>query len=718
METKLQVKDLRISFKTANGKVQAVRGINFDLAKGETLAIVGESGSGKSVTSKAILGIQAANAITESGEIIYDGKDLLKISEEDFHKIRGDKISMIFQDPMSSLNPIVKIGKQLTEAMILKGKARQRESRNNFNTYLKSLNKAMKASTGEPDDVIDQQTKNFDKFEFKHIELEKAYRDAFENAKQTLTGLESLIFEMEKDALGRDGDARVADVINSTKASVNDYVVSGDKKDRAITLANKVKTDWRLAKKSKDYASILESFYEIQELMKDAIAKPRPNFFRMGYFLTFSGKELPDLPVPELNAYLKKVLEDEFLNEFGKNMTKALMYTADISYKNIEKAISLLEEKKSVYQKENLDRKECYAAEKELSAAVVDTLDPLSLVKDSLTYTFSSSLKDEIKTYFDAIPANKRAMRKYNKDVAKHDKLVAKGKNVDWSVADPAVIDLELIKSNMVHLIDRLINHYKELLDARSARDYKQETINSIDYLMDNASGVVERITRKVAKERAIHLMNEVGIAEPHKRYNQYPFEFSGGMRQRVVIAIALAANPDILICDEPTTALDVTIQSQILELINKLKRERQLSVIFITHDLGVVANMADRVAVMYAGKIVEYGTAEEIFYSSAHPYTWALLSSMPDLDTNEKLEAIPGTPPNMIYPPKGDAFAPRNKYAMKIDFERQPPMFKITDTHYAATWLLHPDAPHVDPPKTVLDRIERMKAKREAENA
>lgn len=186
-------------------------------------------------------------------------------------------------------------------------------------------------------------------------------------------------------------------------------------------------------------------------------------------------------------------------------------------------------------------------------------------------------------------------------------------------------------------------------------------------------------------------------------------------MRQRIVIAIALAANPDILICDEPTTALDVTIQAQILELINKLKEERHLSVIFITHDLGVVANMADRIAVMYAGKIVEYGTSEDVFYDPRHPYTWALLSSMPDLDTKEKLEAIPGTPPNMIFPPKGDAFAARNKYAMKIDFEKQPPMFRISDTHYAATWLLHPDAPKVDPPKLVTDRINRMK--REVEN-
>ena len=155
---------------------------------------------------------------------------------------------------------------------------------------------------------------------------------------------------------------------------------------------------------------------------------------------------------------------------------------------------------------------------------------------------------------------------------------------------------------------------------------------------------------------------------------------------------------------------MDVTIQAQILDLINGLKKERQLTVIFITHDLGVVANMADKIAVMYAGKIVEYGTVNDVFYDPRHPYTWALLASMPDLDTKEKLEAIPGTPPNMILPPKGDAFAARNKYALQIDFEQQPPMFEVSPTHYAATWLLHPDAPHVDPPKIVTDRIERMK--------
>lgn len=339
MEPILQVKDLSVSFNAFAGKVQAVRHIDFELYKGETLVIVGESGSGKSVTTKAVLGILPKNGHIDSGEIIYKGEDMAKYKEKDFYKIRGKQISLVFQDPLSALNPIMKIGKQITEALVLSG------------------------------------------------------------------GFE-----------------------------------------------------------------------------------------------------------------------------------------------------------------------------------------------------------------------------------------------------------------------------------------------------------------KKKAKAKAIELMAAVGIPNPELRYEQYPFQFSGGMRQRIVIAIALACNPEILICDEPTTALDVTIQSKILELINEMKRERDLSIIFITHDLGVVANMADRICVMYAGKIVEIGTAEDIFYRPAHPYTWALLSSIPDLDTKEKLFSIPGAPPNMLNPPKGDAFAQRNKYALAIDFEEEPPFFKISDTHYAATWLLHPDAPKVEMPEILAHRIQRMK--------
>lgn len=224
-----------------------------------------------------------------------------------------------------------------------------------------------------------------------------------------------------------------------------------------------------------------------------------------------------------------------------------------------------------------------------------------------------------------------------------------------------------------------------------------------------------QNVSKAAAKERALELLRLVGIPQPEQRFQQYPHQFSGGMRQRVVIAIALACNPKILIADEPTTALDVTIQAQILELMKDLQKRIDTSIIFITHDLGVVANVADRVAVMYGGKIVEIGTVDEVFYNPKHPYTWGLISSMPSLDSkDDELYAIPGTPPNLLNPPNGDAFAPRNAYAMQIDLEEQPPMFKVTDTHYAATWLLHPDAPKAQPPDAVKRRMEKFLAEQE----
>jgi len=228
-----------------------------------------------------------------------------------------------------------------------------------------------------------------------------------------------------------------------------------------------------------------------------------------------------------------------------------------------------------------------------------------------------------------------------------------------------------------------------------------------------------KKVSKAEAKKRAIELLTQVGIPFPEKRYNQYPHEFSGGMRQRVVIAIALAADPKLLIADEPTTALDVTIQAQILELMKEIQKNSKTSIIFITHDLGVVANIADRVAVMYAGQIVEYGTVNDIFYNPKHPYTWGLLGSMPDLDndTDELLRTIPGSPPDLTNPPKGDAFAARNEFALAIDYEQEPPMFQVSETHFAKTWLMHPDAPKIPLPDAVAKRIEGYLAKEAQSN-
>lgn len=236
-----------------------------------------------------------------------------------------------------------------------------------------------------------------------------------------------------------------------------------------------------------------------------------------------------------------------------------------------------------------------------------------------------------------------------------------------------------------------------------------QEPMTSLNPLKTIGKQVEETIVlhqglrRENARKAAIDILRDVGIPEPAKRYSQYPHEFSGGMRQRVVIAIAIACRPNILICDEPTTALDVTIQAQILELLKNLKRKYSLTIIYITHDLGVVANVADRIAVMYAGDVVEMGTCEEVFYNPQHPYTWALLSSLPQLGIKGKeLYTIKGTPPNLFNEIKGDAFAHRNPRALKIDFIKKPPYFSVSPTHKAKTWLLDPRAPKVEPPESI----------------
>ncbi len=243
-----------------------------------------------------------------------------------------------------------------------------------------------------------------------------------------------------------------------------------------------------------------------------------------------------------------------------------------------------------------------------------------------------------------------------------------------------------------------------------------QDPMTSLDPTMPIGKQIMEgpmlhyKLSKEEAWKRSVELLTQVGIEEPEKRMKQYPHQLSGGMRQRVVIAIALACNPELLICDEPTTALDVTIQARILQLILDIQKKTGISVIFITHDLGVVAKVADYVNVMYAGKIVETGTVDDIFYDPRHPYTWGLLASMPDVNTNDKrLATIPGSPPNLLYPIQGDAFAPRNRYALNIDFEEEPPMFTVNKHHQAATWLLHPDAPETPMPVELKNKIDRL---------
>ena len=717
-EKNLEVKNLRISFRTNGGKVQAVRDISFDLQRGRTMAIVGESGSGKSVTSRAIMGILAGNAIIDGGEIVYDGKDLLKIGEEEMYKIRGDKIAMIFQDPLSSLNPIVKIGKQITEAMLLKNKASRKSARKEFNEMLARLQSNMIAACGDENAAkVKELISTFDKFCIEANRLENSFNNDLGKAETLVDHISDFAFRLSKNQK-LEVKATLKEYAKTVK-SLDDAYFTHNFADRvaksAEALANAAAA-WRKTDVGMT-AQVESALNDAETLLKEMMSQDRPNFFRIGFYsLKNPGANLHDMPVSELNEMCLKYLDENFMREFIAMERKGVEHSRTVALGKKTALLPALDEAEAYFRGE-FTKSDALKRAKALTAMVEDTIDRLEIAKDSMAYTFGAGMEVGIEKYFFYKKNNPKEEARFAKQTAKREALEAKGKDVSWEVIPKSVFDLEELRGELIKVITRLKAHYENYIATADQIDLDKRCIEIIDFLKEKASKVVYKVTPAMAKERAIKLMEEVGISEPRMRFYQYPFEFSGGMRQRIVIAIALSADPEILICDEPTTALDVTIQAQILELINNLKRERNLSVIFITHDLGVVANMADDIAVMYAGKIVEYGTADDIFYDPRHPYTWALLSSMPDLDTKEKLDAIPGTPPDMIYPPVGDAFADRNKYALQIDFEQQPPMFEITETHKAATWLLHPDAPKVEVPKIITDRIVRMKQNGGAQN-
>ena len=585
-EKALEVKNLVISFRTDNGKVQAVRGVSFDLYKGETLCIVGESGSGKSVTSKAIMGILSPNAMIEGGSILYNGIDLTRASETEFQRIRGKKIGMIFQDPLSSLNPIVRIGKQITETMM--------------------INKDM---------------------------LKRYYSDLISPSLTALMNAKS------------NRDCLIIEAKNKASMPINGYE---DKISTFLDRKNELKTQIRQAKKdNKDVTSFESELSKINEEEK-------------------AFKE-------ENRQYLEKAKLD----------AKQVILDAKKQYKEVAPKLKLHLKEAKVKAKEETKKHH-----EELKSIRDKALSEIASKREKIS--LSSEDKSLLKE-LDIEMLKKKAL--YNLLIGLF--YIFPKKHMHFSIKKKEALS-------------PLLARKEEILKDKIALDKEEKKV-----LDEYQSQVC--ITKKMAKEKALKVMSEVGIPEPEKRYKQYPFQFSGGMRQRIVIAIALISEPDILICDEPTTALDVTIQAQILELINDLKAKHNMSVIFITHDLGVVANMADRVAVMYAGKICEYGTDKEIFFDPRHPYTWALLASIPDIDSKEKLEAIPGTPPDMIYPPVGDAFALRNKYALGVDFKYEPPFFEVTPTHFVASWLEYEEAPNVTPPKIVSSRIHHALSEEEA---
>jgi oligopeptide/dipeptide ABC transporter ATP-binding protein len=600
----------------------------------------------------------------------------------------------------------MRVGQQLTEAMILKTRSSNRNARHNFNSKLKVLNKNCDEGT---DDITakdnEVQIKTFDNLCIQGTKLEQRYNEASSELIGLQFTVENTLFLIEKKQK-IDVSKTLKNIKKEIAASFHPFVLV---KDSAI---EKVLADIDLLfqKRKIKTSELTAMLNDLNGIVSAALKKEKPDFYSLGYFVMCNPDyDIFTVDISKLNKMTKEYLDKNFLNHFIQLAQVGLKNSHDRSLKVKEVILKEGNEFLKLLSAEHLDKKTINEKGRHLSFLVNQAIDRLIIKKNSIEYSFASNLRVVLDTYFNGVHNNPIQQKRYDHEEKKYQASVKRGITPGWKLVPPNLVDLDVAKQNIVKIVSALMKSVESDLNVANF-DSGAEVLHLIDYFKGEASKLVAKMTFKMAKAKAIKLLEEVGIPEPRIRFNQYPFEFSGGMRQRIVIAIALSANPDILICDEPTTALDVTIQSQILELIKKLRVERDLSVIFITHNLGVVANMADRVAVMYAGKIVEIGKAEEVFYDPRHPYTWALLGSMPDLKTTGRLEAIPGTPPNMIFPPKGDAFAARNKYAMEIDYEQNPPLFEISDTHFAATWLLHPNAPKIERPRIIQERIDRIK--------
>ena len=704
----LKVKHVDVKFHVRGRVLNAIRDANLDIYEKETIAIVGESGSGKSVLTKTFAGMLDPNGEISHGNVyFYD--DEISYTETlltSRNKRYRDALAKAMRDytyesyGFEEFEAIQKLNKEIKELTSLSS-----EEEEEFDTKLKDVN----------DDINDTFNLIGTLKSSRGLDKEKAEEVAKERneAKAELASLKQQRKQLvaEKDKAIKE---RKASYMNNAELRAEHKAKFAEleaKRDEKIAAAkaneltpDQIKISEEIANEIilsvgrypfylffKYYRQLKKAFREAYDLNKDLSTEKQrrrvfePIVFRVEYTKTIS-KE---------TSKVKNIIDETLIPAFSKEKVEDEILSND----------TIIEQANALHP---FLRKRIVKA---LTKAAITNGYDINVEKENIENITSITMV-EIGQFDSTIYANiigGRIIKWFKEAYAK------KKQNLDSSSVKSTVVDTLVGYAHIDCAKVRYLKDWEYIRGRRIATVFQDPmtSLNPILTIGQQISMVIQKhqkCSTFEARRRALAMMEKVGIPNPKQRFDDYPFQYSGGMRQRIVIAIALSCQPKILICDEPTTALDVTIQAQIIRLIKKLSKDLGFTTVYITHDLGVVANVADRVAVLYGGQIVELGNVEDIFFDPYHPYTWALLSSMPQLgQRGEELFSIPGTPPSLYTKIVGDAFAPRSKYALAIDFVKEPPMFEINDHHWAKTWLLDPRAPKVEKPESIRNLHEKM---------
>ena len=646
----LSLKDVEVKFNVRGRVLTAIRGVTFDIYENESLAIVGESGSGKSVLTKTFTGMLESNGFISNGSVIFQDDQLSQINKTlSSFDIRRYKKLVAFLDNCSRYVA----GKEVYREML-----KEKENLKNLSTLTK-------------EEILGFETRK------KELQYDRV--------------------ELYNQQMVVSNSDEKKEIINKIKAiDIEIKALDKEKKDFAKHKKNSVYENDEFMLAYKDRMDKLNEQYQklISTSIVDEQTKIQNRLFAKEILLSI-----------ERYSFITQFF---YLNSLKDRFEEAYKRGVDFNDDDIEKIYRLITFR-VVYQGADnqyfakLDEQESekLALENKELFTKVNQNEVYKVVKE-----FASTVKANEK-FVNYVATRLIESNDYdNLTIKLHDFYEEVVMTKDSTIKGYTILDLTKITT---------ASDWQKIRGSRIATVF-QDPMTSLNPIVTIGKQITEVILKHQncsiaeAEKRAIAMMERVGIPNAAKRFNEYPFQYSGGMRQRIVIAIALSCQPKVLICDEPTTALDVTIQAQIIELIKDLQKEFKFTTVYITHDLGVVASVADRVAVLYAGQIVEAGLVEEIFYDPRHPYTWALLSSLPQLaQKGKELFSIHGTPPSLYNVIKGDAFAERNPYCLAVDLEYEPPYFYVSDTHFAKTWLLDPRAPKIEKPEIIQDIHQKL---------